>query len=247
MYNNFLEIYRRHFDGLRVHNRYDTLPEPEEFFRISKQAYFDTKEEKAVSFLVAALYIAGNSSIILSRALAQAETAYSLTETTFSADFVMAFEDYRVSHTTVRILQLVQGLREKAWFSQLAESQEIGKGEFVLSPAIMAAYLVLADYSVPLEKTLLISGQQMGEVLKAVADSVSALSYSALEQMVYGILVNNSGKEASQHLRMNSDVCLSAYLAANLAGDCAVPVRFACIPAWRDRADRLTVAKEGMI
>ena len=64
MYNNFLEIYRRHFDGLRVHNRYDTFPEPEEFFRISKQAYFDTKEEKAVSFLVAALYIAGNSSII---------------------------------------------------------------------------------------------------------------------------------------------------------------------------------------
>lgn len=246
MYNNFLEIYRKYFDGLRVYNRYDTFPEPEEFFRIGGGVSFITKEEKAMAFLMAALYSARNSSVILSRALSKTEDAYYLTETTFSADFIMAFEDYRISRTSVRLLQLVQRLRKKAWFDQLAGAQEIKAGEVMLSPTIIAAYLTLADYSVRLEKALLISGQQMGDVLKAVADSVSVLSYSALEQMVYGILVNNSSKETSSDLKMNSDICLAAYLAGNLAGDCTIPVRFACIPAWRDRADKFVVAKEGM-
>lgn len=243
MYNNFLEIYHGYFSGLKVHNKYDTFLEPEEFFHVGKGVSFVTKEEKAKAFLVAALYTVGRSPAILRKALTKAEAAYSLTKTTFSADFVMVYEDYKISRTPVRILQLVQKLQERAWFSQLAEAQEIGDGEIMISPVIIAAYLTLADYSVRLEKTILISSQQMGEILKAVANSISVLSYSALEQMVYGILVNNSNREASQGLKMNSDICLAAYLASDLAGDCALPIRFASMPTWRDRTDRLALKR----
>lgn len=247
MYNNFLEVYHDYFSGLKVDTRYDTFPEPEEFFRIGGGVSFDSQEEKAKAFLVAALYVAKGSVFALSRSLTRIELLHSLAETTFNADFMMALEDYRVSNTPVRIIQLVERLSKKDWFVKLAEAQVVGDGKIGVTPAIMAAYLTLADYSIPLEKALIISGQQMGEVLRVVCNSISALSYSVLEQMAYGILVNSSSTVVSQSLKMNNDICLAAYLASDVAGDALLPVRFKRLPVWRDRADGIELVKEAVI